>query len=48
MALPVEISDFFQLLQQLWLTFPVMVRQVFYLAFIILGLLALLKIFVKE
>lgn len=45
MALPVEISDFFTLLTGLWMTFPLMVRQIFYLAFIVLGVLGLLKMF---
>lgn len=45
MALPVEIADFFSLMQGLWLAFPVMIRQIFYLAFIILGLLGLMKLF---
>lgn len=45
MALPVEIVDFFSLMQDLWLAFPVMVRQVFYLGFIVLGVLGLLKLF---
>lgn len=48
MALPVEIADFFFLLQSFWLAFPVMVRQVFYLSFIVLGVIGLLKLFVKE
>ena len=48
MALPVEIADFFSLLAGFWLTFPLMVRQVFYLAFIALGVIGLLKFFVKE
>lgn len=48
MALPVEISDFFALLSGFWLTFPLMVRQVFYLSFIVLGVIGLLKMFVKE
>ena len=47
MALPVEISEFFSLLRGLWLAFPLMVRQIFYLAFIVLGLLGLLKLFFK-
>lgn len=45
MALPVEISEFFVLMQELWVTFPVMVRQVFYLTFILLGVIGLLKFF---
>lgn len=45
MALPVEIAEFFSLMQDLWLAFPVMVRQIFYLAFIVLGLLGLMKLF---
>lgn len=47
MALPVEIADFFSLIAGLWLTFPLMVRQLFYLAFFILGVMGLLKLFVK-
>ena len=47
MALPVEISDFFALLSGLWFTFPLMVRQIFYLAFIVLGVIGLLKLFAK-
>lgn len=45
MALPVEIADFFALMQDLWLAFPVMVRQIFYLAFIVLGVLGIMKLF---
>lgn len=48
MALPVEIADFFALLKNLWLAFPLMVRNVFYLAFIVLGVIGLLKLLVKE
>lgn len=45
MALPVEIADFFSLMQNLWLAFPVMVRQIFYLSFVVLGVIGLLKLF---
>ena len=45
MALPLEIADFFSLLRSLWLTFPLMVRQVFYLSICIMGVLGLLKYF---
>ena len=45
MALPVEIGEFLTLLRGLWLAFPLMVRQLFYLAFIVLGVLGLLKMF---
>lgn len=48
MALPVEIADFFSLLAGLWLTFPLMVRQVFYLSLLVLGVIGILKLFVKE
>lgn len=48
MALPVEIADFFALLRDFWLLLPVMVRQVFYMSFLVLGLIGLLKLFVKE
>lgn len=43
MALPVEIADFFSLLQGFWMAFPLMIRQVFYLSFIILGVIGLMK-----
>lgn len=45
MALPVEIGEFFSLLRGVWLAFPLMVRQIFYLAFIVIGVLGLLKMF---
>lgn len=48
MALPIEIADFFSLFAGLWLAFPLMVRQVFYLSFLILGVIGVLKLFIKE
>ena len=45
MALPVVIEEFFYLMQGLWSTFPVMVRQIFYVSFVILGLLGIMKFF---
>ena len=45
MALPVEIADYFMLMQSLWFTFPLVVRQIFYLSFIVLGFLGIMKLF---
>jgi len=42
-ALPLEIADFFALLREVWYTFPLMVRQVFYLSLACMGFLGVMK-----
>ena len=43
MALPVEIADFFFQIQYLWFSFPLMVRQIFYLFIIVSALIYAMK-----
>ena len=43
MALPVEIEEFFRFISNFWMLLPLMIRQVFYLAFLVLVVVGFMK-----
>lgn len=44
MALPVEIAEFFGLISSFWMLLPLLIRQVFYFAMLVLVVIGFMKL----